>query len=84
MKNRYYRFDTAIYFIDFHRFPLPIEKNHLIAIDFYRYRFLSIYYSGKRVMSILRSINYLCKTSSLLHQVETRKTISLSQKVETR
>ena len=33
-------------FIDFHRFPLSIDKNHLIAIDFYRYRFLSIDYSG--------------------------------------
>ena len=31
-------------FIDFHRFPLSIDKNHLIAIDFYRYRFLSIDY----------------------------------------
>ena len=31
-------------FIDIH--PLPIDKNHLIAIDFYRYRFLSIDYSG--------------------------------------
>ena len=33
---------TAIYFIDFHWFPLLIDKNHLIAIDFYPYRFLSI------------------------------------------
>ena len=36
MKNRQYRFDTAIQFIDFHRFPLSIDKNHLIATDFYR------------------------------------------------
>ena len=36
MKNRYYRFNTAIWLIDFHRFPLSIDKNHLIAIDFYR------------------------------------------------
>ena len=27
---------TAIWFIDFHRFPLSIDKNHLIASDFYR------------------------------------------------
>ena len=32
MKNR---FDTAIKFIDFHRFPLSIDKNHSIANDFY-------------------------------------------------
>ena len=31
---------------DFHRFPLSIDKNPLIATDFYRYRFLSIDYSG--------------------------------------
>ena len=36
MKNRKYRFDTAIQFIDFHQFPLSIDKNHLIATDFYR------------------------------------------------
>ena len=47
MKNRQYRFDTAIYFIDFHWFPLLIDKNHLIAIDFYPYRFLSIDYFGE-------------------------------------
>ena len=35
MKNRYYRFDTAISFIDFHRFPLSIDTNHL-TIEFYR------------------------------------------------
>ena len=29
--------------IDFHRFPLQIDKNHLIAYDFYRYRFLCNY-----------------------------------------
>ena len=46
MKNRYYQFDTAIWFIDFHRLSLSIDKNHLIAIDFYRDRFLSIDYSG--------------------------------------
>ena len=39
MKNRSYRFDTAILFTDFYRFPLSIDKNHLIATDFYRYRF---------------------------------------------
>ena len=39
--------DTAIQFIDFHRFPLSIDKNHLIATEFnYRYQFLSIDYSG--------------------------------------
>ena len=27
--------DTAIQFIYFHRFPLSIDKNHLIATDFY-------------------------------------------------
>ena len=37
MKNRYYRFDTAIKFIDFHRFPLSIVKNLLDC-----YLFLSI------------------------------------------
>ena len=31
-KNRY----TAIKFIDFLRFPLSIDQNHLIATDFYR------------------------------------------------
>ena len=36
VKNRQYRFDTAIKFIDFHQFPLSIDKNHLIATDFYR------------------------------------------------
>ena len=41
-KNRY----TAIKFIDFLRFPLSIDQNHLIATDFYRHRFLSIDYSG--------------------------------------
>ena len=35
MKNRYYRFDQAIQFVDFHRFPLSIDKNHLIATDFF-------------------------------------------------
>ena len=35
MKNRKYQFDTAIQFIDLHRFPLSIDKNHLIATDFY-------------------------------------------------
>ena len=28
--------DTAIQFIDFHRFPLTIDKNHVVATDFYR------------------------------------------------
>ena len=46
MKNQQHRFDTAIKFINFHRFLLSIDKNHLIAIDFYRYRFLSIDCSG--------------------------------------
>ena len=27
--------DPAIQFIGFHRFPLSIDKNHLIATDFY-------------------------------------------------
>ena len=36
MKNRSHRFDTAILCIHFHRFPLLIDKNHLIATDFYR------------------------------------------------
>ena len=27
--------DPAIQFIDFHRFPLSIDKNYLIATDFY-------------------------------------------------
>ena len=31
-----YRFDKAISFIDFHRFPLSIDKNHMIATDFYQ------------------------------------------------
>ena len=31
-----YRFDTAIQFIDFHRFPLSIDENHSIASDFYQ------------------------------------------------
>ena len=39
-KNRY----TAIKFIDFLRFPLSIDQNHLIATDFYRHRSLSIDY----------------------------------------
>ena len=43
--------DTAIQFIDFHRFPLTIDKNHVIATDFYRQRFLSIDYSGTKVPS---------------------------------
>ena len=30
----------------FHRFPISIDKNHLILNDFYRFRFLSIDYSG--------------------------------------
>ena len=28
--------DTLVSFIDFHRFPSPTDKNHLIATDFYR------------------------------------------------
>ena len=28
--------------MDFHCIPLTIDKNHLIATDFYRFRFLSI------------------------------------------
>ena len=32
--------------IDFHRFPIPVDKNHLIADCFYRFRFLSIDNSG--------------------------------------
>ena len=34
MKNRQYQFKTAIYFMDFHRCPLSIDKHHLIATDF--------------------------------------------------
>ena len=33
-------------YIDFPRFLLSIDKNHLIANDFYRYRLLSIDFSG--------------------------------------
>ena len=43
-----WKIDTAIQFINFHRFALSIDKNHLIATDFYRHRFLSIDYSGER------------------------------------
>ena len=32
--------------IDFHCFSISIDKNHLIANDFYRFRYLSIYYPG--------------------------------------
>ena len=52
MRNRYYGFDTANKFVDFHPFPLSIDKNHLIAINFYRCRFLSIDYSGTSVNSV--------------------------------
>ena len=42
-----------ISFIEFHRFPLSINKNDLIAIDFYRHLFLLIDYPGLFVMLIL-------------------------------
>ena len=35
--------------IDFHRFPLSMDKNHLIANDLSRFRFLSIGYSGMQL-----------------------------------
>ena len=48
-------------FIDFHRFPLSIDNNHLIATDFYRHQFLSIDYSG--ISDILAKIVNLSVTS---------------------
>ena len=35
--------------IDSHRFPLSMDKNHLIANDFYRFGFLFIGYSGMQL-----------------------------------
>ena len=36
MKNGWYQFDTAIKFIDIHRFHSSMDKNHLSATEFYR------------------------------------------------
>ena len=58
MRNRYYGFDTANKFVDFHPFPLSIDKNHLIAINFYRcpLNWGSAYYiSGFTVITGLKS-----------------------------
>ena len=38
--------------IDFHCFPISIDKTHLIANDFFRVRFLSIDYSGSSGMQL--------------------------------
>ena len=38
--------------IDFHRFPLSMDKNHLIANNFYRFRFLSIFYYGMQLHTV--------------------------------
>ena len=64
MKNR---FDIAIQFIDFHRFPLSIDKNHLIATDFYR--FLSITLSSTPGTVTLASHTHIRSLIDILTKV---------------
>ena len=52
----------------FHRFPLSIDKKHLIASDFYRYRFSSINYSG--ITAFVDSSDHVTLLSSLLIELD--------------